>query len=332
MSAALDVLAGRGQWAVEQGDCLSVLRGLPDASVQVCACSPPYYGLRAYLPADHPDKGLEVGTEPTLAEYVERLVLIFREVKRVLHPTGTLWCNLADSYATNPGNGRGGEGVRRLLPLSGGVPHRSGRDRRGEAKPKDLLMVPARVALALQDDGWWLRSDIAWVKTAAMPESVTDRPTSAWEHVFLLSKRATYYYDAEAVKESAVSDHPSGNGYARPERLSVGGRGQEAPWVPPVDGKRNLRNYWLLGPEPLASDHYAAWPTEIPRRAILAGSRPGDVVLDPFSGSGRTGIVALRLGRRYAGIELSGYQADKSRARIEADCPMFNQPTEGAAG
>lgn len=337
-----DVLAGRAAWAVETGDALTVLRTLPDGCVQVCATSPPYWKLRSYLSADDPSKPLELGGDPTPQEYVARLVAIFREVKRVLRSDATLWLNLGDSYATNPGNGRGGEAVAGgHRGMTGAPPHRTAADKTGAGlKQKDLIGIPWRVAFALQDDGWYLRSAITWCKTAAMPESVTDRPTSATEMIFLFSKAARYHYDAAAVAEPALRAGDVGE---------FGGAKGRALVIPPGDPNyrngsqtwgrthetgptRNLRNFWLLGPEPLADDHYAAWPTEIPRRAILAGSRPGDVVLDPFSGSGRTGIVALRHGRRYVGIELSAYQAEKSRARIVADCPMWNQPTEGVPG
>lgn len=326
-----DVLAGRASWCVEQGDCLDVLRAMPDGVVQVCACSPPYFGLRSYLPTDHPDKAREVGLEPSLDAYVDRLVLIFREVRRVLHPTGTLWLNVGDSYGGN-GQHAGRKDNGRISTqkewVEYDIPVVNQRRVGDGIKPKDLLMVPATVALALRADGWWLRSSIVWAKTACMPESVTDRPTSAHEHVFLLSKRATYYYDSAAVAEPALNT----GGF----KVGVGAKdGPSFSMTPKPHGAdssvRNLRNVWLLGPEPLTDDHFAAWPTEIPRRAILAGSRAGDLVLDPFSGSGRTGIVALRLGRRYVGIELSGYQATKSRARITGDNPMFNTTAQPEA-
>lgn len=178
--------------------------------------------------------------------------------------------------------------------------------------------------MALQADGWWLRSAITWCKRAAMPESVTDRPTSATEMIFLLSKQARYYYDAEAVKEEAETAgdtrHLRTDNTAE-ARLSPSGRFVNGV---PQASTRNIRNYWLLGPEPLKGEHYAAFPTEIPRRAILAGSRVGDVVLDPFSGAGTSGLVALRHDRRYVGIELNPGYVEMSRRRIVSDAPLLN--------
>jgi DNA modification methylase len=378
-----EVLVGTRPWHVEQGDVLTVLRAMPANSVQVCATSPPYWGLRDYgLPpsvwggdpdCDHewgahekpkPGRGNKpgdfstssltnparqdeverpktagqfcrlcgawlgcLGLEPTPALYVEHITAVFREVRRVLRPDGTCWVNLGDSYAgswgaqSRPGYVDSGSTLEGGSMLSARqiaehpkTTQTGSLKRTPGLKNKDLIGVPWRVAFSLQDDGWYLRSAITWCKKACMPESIKDRPTSATEMIFLFAKSERYFYDHGAVKEESVSDHRSGNGYARPEQMSRGGRGQDAGWE--VQPTRNLRNYWLLSSEPLTDDHYAAWPTEIPRRAILAGSRPGDIALDIFSGSGRTGIVALELGRRYVGIELSDYQAAKSRQRI----------------
>lgn len=311
-----DVLANRRQWTVAQGDALEVLAGMPPESVQTACTSPPYYALRDY--------GVEgqIGLERTPQAYVARLVEVFREVRRVLRTDGTLWLNVGDSYnAYNGGAGpssalsRTQSDQRPQLATGFGLQVKS-------LKPKDLLLIPFRLAIALQEDGWWVRSDIAWCKRAPMPESVTDRPTSAWEHIFLLTKAARYFYDAEAVKEPSASDHSSGNGFVREHRLSYAGRGQTDQWQ--VTETRNLRNFWLLSPEPCADAHFAVYPTEIPRRAILAGSRPGDVVLDPFSGSGTTGLVALRHDRRYVGIELNEEYVALSERRIVGDAPLFN--------
>ncbi|MDO8672479.1 MAG: site-specific DNA-methyltransferase [Dehalococcoidia bacterium] len=236
-----------------------------------------------------------LGLEPTIDMFVEHMVEVFRDVRRVLRNDGTLWLNLGDSYnslASNQnGTGlttlEGGTGKiragnalmgRRFRPgagrADGVVDERGQRNRNGvscaELKPKDLCMVPARVALALQSDGWWLRAEVTWCKTSPMPESVTDRPTSATEKIFLFTKSSRYYYDAEAVKQSSVSDHPSGNGFKRDCRLSYDGRGQDEQWQPTP--QRNLWNYWVLGPEPCKEAHFATFPSEIPRRAILAGT------------------------------------------------------------
>lgn len=225
-------------------DALTGLAELPERSVHLCVCSPPYFGLRAYLDADHADKGRELGTEATPESYVENLVEVFRGVWRVLRDDGTLWLNISDSYA-------GGGG------LSPGL------------KPKDLIGIPWLLAFALRADGWTLRSEIVWAKKSPMPESIRDRPTSATEKVFLLSKKPRYFYDAVAVKETD-SGRSSGNGFVRPQRLSYGERGKDEQWQP--GGGRNQRNFWLLGPAAYKGSHFAVFPPEIPLRAIRAGS------------------------------------------------------------
>ena len=255
----------------------------------------------------------QIGLESTIAEYIANLVAVFSEVRRVLRDDGTFWCNIGDSYV-------GGQSAGSALAFKGkqGSNHGAmliGRPKINDGiKAKNLCLIPFRLALALQDDGWYVRSDIAWCKKAPMPESVTDRPTSAWEHIFLLSKNHSYYYDATAVKQPSMSDHPSGNGYARAESLSRGGRGSDQGWA--VTEKSNLRNYWVLGPEPFAGAHFATFPSEIPRRAILAGSREGDLILDPFVGSGTTIVTAMQAGRRSIGIEINPEYIEIAKRRI----------------
>ena len=207
---------------VLHGDCREVLKTLPDRSVQMVCTSPPYYGLRSYLDVDHTDKHMEIGTEPSPEAYIAELVAVFREVRRVLRDDGTVWLNLGDSYAGNGVNrnglsnsviGSGQDGACKQRAIAGNV-RSSVPD---GLKPKDLLMIPARVAIALQADGWYLRSDTIWHKPNPMPESCTDRPTSSHEHVFLLTKNARYYYDADAVREEsdpAQEDH--NRRYAKP--------------------------------------------------------------------------------------------------------------------
>ena len=218
-----------------------------------------------------------LGLEPTLALYLDHMVEVMRAVRRVLRADGTCWLNVGDSYS-NDGKWGGSSGGKHVPALHG----KTGVGRMKQTtglKPKDLMLVPARLAIRLQDDGWWVRSDIAWCKRAPMPESCTDRPTSAWEHVFLLTKSARYFYDAEAEKEEC---EPAEGGRARAalrgespyagadyKDYHEGRTGRHQSYQPPY---RNLRNFWLLGPEPFPEAHFATFPTEIPRRAILAGT------------------------------------------------------------
>lgn len=441
-------VGGDDRFTLLVGDARERLSELPDGIMQACITSPPYFGLRDY--------GVDgqIGLEGTPQEYVERLVDVFREVKRVLAGDGTLWLNLGDSYA-------GSWGTSALWGV----------------KPKDLLGIPWRVAFALQADGWCLRSDIVWAKPNPMPESVRDRPTRAHEYVFLLSKSewtgavepislsdvdaawlaamidgegtigigptskggyqgylciansnraileraqhitglgrvagtgkgtnrpvfrwqvnsrqaaavlyrirrfliakqrqadlvlalqethqryggnkkpqattnkqhalyeqckalnqgaeidvpanvahwrgGTYFYDHEAIKEPAVSDHPSGNGFKRPQSLSRQNKdgtpkGKDEQWAD-VGGKRNRRSVWHIPVRPFKGAHFAVFPEALVEPMALAGSRPGDLVLDPFTGSGTTAVVALRHGRRFLGIELNPEYADMARERV----------------
>ena len=243
----------------------------------------------------------QLGLEPTPELYVEHLVQVFREVWRVLRDDGVVWLNLGDSYAGS-GKGLGADGTvysgekqrtsrawgidrgKRNLPRWGGgnLPATDG------LKPKDLVGIPWRVALALQADGWWLRSDVIWNKLNPMTESVTDRPTKAHEYVFLLSKSARYFYDADAVKE------PTADGTAY----------------------RNRRTVWTIAAAPYSGAHFATYPPALVEPCIKAGSRKGDVIFDPFNGAGTTGVVAQRLGRRYVGVDLSLEYLHLARERL----------------
>jgi len=271
----------------------------------------------------------QLGLEQTPEEYVGRLVEIFREVRRVLRDDGTLWLNLGDCYSGSWGNYGGqyrGNGKQREIITGSRVvnPAYDGLERFRPPtsnppglKPKDLCMIPARVALALQADGWWLRQDIIWAKPNPMPESVTDRCTKAHEYVFLLSKSERYYYNAEAIAELATSgpagtvlkDQPRAMNSTPLLQSNRWGRKQEpvkqgAIGIP-KDGTRNKRSVWTVATTGYKGAHFAVFPPEIPRLCIMAGSPPGGVVLDPFVGSGTTAAVALSLGRGYIGIELN---------------------------
>ncbi len=325
------------------GDAKEQLRTLPDASVQCCVTSPPYWGLRDY--------GVDgqIGLEDTPDAYVERLVGVFREVWRVLRPDGTMWLNLGDSFANDGKSG---------------------------LKPKDLVGVPWRVAFALQGDGWWLRSDcieevelycpcgcgyvleeriwryapdrdIVWAKSQPMPESVRDRPTRSHEYVFLLAKAERYYYDAAAIREPAVAANYhdiTGPGYSAPGQTVQSGnrrdkqrghsrrhagfndRWDQMTKAEQMAGGRNKRDVWTVATRGYSGAHYAVMPEAIAETCILAGCPVGGTVLDPFAGSGTTLAVANRLGRHAVGIELNPTYAKL----IDQRCSQLSWVTGGA--
>ncbi len=260
------------------GDCLSILPSIASESIQCCVTSPPYWGLRDY---DHP---AQIGAEHSPEDYVQNLVQIFREVRRVLRKDATLWLNVGDGYARNGGTGNHGPNAvvgntKKLIQKRNcKVPDCWG------LKDRDLMGLPWRVAFALQEDGWILRSRITWIKKTAMPESVRNRPSNATEEIFLFVKSPQYFYDSNAVREQSGA---------------------------------NLRNYWILGPEPHANGHPATFPGELARRCILLGSRVGDTILDPFGGSGTTGVAAVELGRKSILIEINPDFVNKGKERAK---------------
>jgi DNA modification methylase len=287
----------------------------------------------------------QIGLEATLAEYVQTMVEVFREVRRVLRDDGVLWLNLGDSYSSNTkSDNRTPEERSRTSTLG---PNRDGLGGGNSAhiavsfgthhietglKPKDLMMVPARVALALQDDGWYLRSDVIWHKPNPMPESVTDRCTSAHEHIFLLTKRSRYFYDADAIREpleasTLIRDQsPRGrkqNGGGSWESMNGIRHTMELGDMSSNPAGRNCRNVWTMATAPYKEAHFATFPPELPRRCILAGSKPGDTVLDPFAGAGTTLLVADQLGRDAVGVELNPDYAALIERRLKEDAPMF---------
>jgi DNA modification methylase len=272
------------------GDALTVLKTVQYESVQCCVTSPPYWGLRDYGVAG------QLGREKTPDEYVTNLVAVFREVRRVMDATGTLWVNLGDSYS-NIGKWSGASG--------GKIPG---------LKPKDLIGIPWMVAFALRADGWYLRSDIIWHKPNVMPESVKDRPTKAHEYLFLLTKSQYYFYDANAVAEPVVRGY-AGSTFTR-GKTNVAGLGRVSLKARVEKETRNARSVWTIATRPYKGAHFAVFPEDIPRRCILAGSRPADVVLDPFAGSGTTCAVAKAMGRRFLGIELNADYAPLFDKRI----------------
>ena len=306
-----------------QGDCKQVLATLPAGSVQCCITSPPYWGLR-----DYQTDG-QLGLEPTPEEYVANIVAVFRAVRRVLRDDGTLWLNLGDSYASDM---KSSGGPTPKQTSNAGSFYEPRKLQHG-LKPKDLVGIPWRVAFALQADGWYLRQDIIWHKPNPMPESVTDRCTKAHEYIFLLTKQPKYYYDNEAVKEAGnyepATRDKSAEGYtadyAFGDRFSSGARQYG------VAGKRNKRSVWTVTTKPYKGAHFATFPLDLIEPCVLAGSKPGDTLLDPFNGAGTTGVVAMRHGRRYIGIELNPDYLEMSRKRIQLvrdsiTMPMFTEP------
>jgi len=294
------------------GDCLTVMREWPDQCVQTCVTSPPYWGLRDY--------GVDgqIGLEQTPEQYVARLVDVFREVRRVLRDDGTLWLNLGDSFAKAGESGLGLHGESSTT----GKPNPYATIKKqipGNLKPKDLIGIPWRVAFALQADGWYMRSDIIWSKPNPMPESVTDRPTKAHEYIFLMSKNARYYYDAEAIKEPAhnwgTRDRSNFRGGTEDPLLKhYGLQGSDE------DGQtRNRRSVWTVATQPFSGSHFATFPPKLIEPCILAGCPEDGIVLDPFAGSGTTVLTALRLHRNAVGIELNREYCTLRQGEIDAE-------------
>lgn len=311
------------------GDCRESMRQMISEGVQVqmCVTSPPYFGLRDYGHAG------QLGLEATPAEYVAAMVEVFALVRELLAEDGVLWLNLGDSYAANRGyqvpDGKVGD-----------VGNSKGSKVPDGLKPKDLIGIPWRVAFALQEAGWYLRQDIIWAKPNPIPESVTDRCTKSHEYIFLLSKNANYYYDADAIAEPSTEFARAktgvkfgGNNHCPDTRLQSGKE-----WTPKMGGggtsfaghsgnfradgspltgpTRNKRSVWTVTTKPFKGAHFATFPPALIEPCILAGSKPGDVVLDPFFGSGTTGQVAQHLGRRWIGCELNPNYAPLQNERL----------------
>lgn len=318
------------------GDVREKLAELPDESVHCVVTSPPYWGLRDY--------GVEgqIGLEGHFKTYVMELVHVFAEVRRVLRFDGTAWVNLGDSYA-NDGKW-GGETGGKQAYLDDANRKRVGREKRTTGlKEKDLVGIPWRVAFALQDDGWYLRRDIIWHKLNPMPESVRDRPSTAHEYLFLLTKAPRYHYDADAIMEpvtgGAHARKPGPNSRASVDRVPEPRKGITPKSALPGSGikanssfhaatgdlvnARNKRSVWSLATEAFREAHFATFPPALIEPCILAGCPKGGTVLDPFGGAGTTGLVADRLQRDAILIELNPEYAAIARRRIEGDAPMF---------
>ena len=259
-----------------EGDAITVLRDTPSGTFRCCVTSPPYWGLRDYGICD------QIGAEDTVEEYVTKLTRVFSEVRRTLADDGTLWLNLGDSYTSGGRTWRANDAKNPARAMDYRPPTPAG------LKPKDLIGIPWRVAFALQADGWYLRADIIWHKPNCQPESVKDRPTRAHEYLFLFSKSERYYYDYASIRELT-------NGGTR---------------------LRNKRSVWSVNTEPYPGAHFATFPPALVMPCVEAGAEAGDLVLDPFFGSGTVGEACLRLGRRVYGIELNPEYAELARSRL----------------
>lgn len=336
------------------GDCRDVLPSMDGGSVNCVVTSPPYFGLRDYG-ADG-----QMGLEPTPDAYVNALVALFRDVRRVLRDDGTLWLNLGDSYAaarggthmpaSTLGGGAGGktiDGDRVNQGRKDG--YTPSRDSHAIGlKHKDLIGIPWRVALAMQADGWWLRQDIIWHKPNPMPESVRDRCTRSHEYIFMFSKSAKYYYDAGAIAEPAIysglkNQSPSGykdaksfdgkhsdkqRGHGR-RHAGFNDRWDKTEKSEQCSGTRNKRSVWTVATRPFSGAHFATFPADLITPCILAGCRAGGTVLDPFGGSGTTGLVADRLGRNAILIEINPNYSAMAADRIKDDAGLFSRVAAG---
>ncbi len=266
----------RNRSGVIVGDARELLRTFPAESFRSCITSPPYWGLRDYGVVD------QIGAEMDLDLYIKHVTTVFREIRRVLTADGTFWLNIGDAYTSGNRTWRDADKKNRARGMTYRPPTPNG------LKPKDLIGIPWRLAFALQADGWYLRSDIVWYKPNCQPESVKDRPTRSHEYVFLLTKSEDYFYNREAGREPSLTD----------------------------GSKRNKRTVWSINTEPFPEAHFATFPPRLIEPMILAATEPGDLVLDPFLGSGTVGVVCQRLRRDFVGIELKPEYADIALNRL----------------
>jgi len=323
---------------IKFGDCRDLMRQwvAEGVKVQTCVTSPPYFGLR-----DYGHDG-QIGLEQTPEEYVAKMVEVFRCVWDVLSDDGTLWLNLGDSYAAQRGgtpmpaetlaggvSGRGDKVAKRGRE-SAYLPHRNAASL--GLKHKDLIGIPWRVAFALQSDGWYLRQDIIWHKPNPMPESVRDRCTKAHEYIFLLSKSDRYFFDSEAIAEEAKykpgGSHDDVKQGGFKDKGEIPGSGQRS--FRAIRETRNKRSVWSVATRSYKGAHFATFPPDLIEPCVLAGSKPGDIVLDPFMGSGTTAQVALQHGRQYLGCELNPEYGPLQEKRI-ADARERNRAVPGVA-
>jgi DNA modification methylase len=309
-------------YEIKVGDSLEVLKSMDDESVNCCVTSPPYWALRNY---DHDG---QLGQEHTPEEYVDKLVEIMGEVHRVLRSDGTLWLNLGDSYVGSGAKGQWKDPKNKKG--RNGQSEKANNNKVAGLKPKDMVGIPWRVAFALQADGWWLRSDIIWHKPNPMPIPVNDRPTSCHEHIFLLSKSQKYYYDKDAIleplKDPNKKDGPNcsgfgGNKHAKNKDKTLNNAYSGSLYDATKLKGKNKRDVWTISTSSYKEAHFAVYPPKLIEPCILAGCPDDGIVLDPFSGSGTTGVVAMNNGKNYIGIELNPEFAELSHQRIKDQVP-----------
>ena len=325
---------------IYQGDSLATMKTWPDAFVQTCVTSPPYFGLR-----DYGHEG-QVGQERTPEAFVSKLVEIFSEVKRILRPDGTLWLNLGDSYNNYAGNRGAGNGISKNTHQAMQQKPRGYGLSVKNLKNKDLIGIPWMTAFALRSDGWYLRDEIIWAKPNPMPSSIKDRCTRAHEHIFMFSRSPRYHYDHKAIRTPLKATSIAQNldaqaGSNRPESKANGamkavcfggtkksGEGAESytgrtktgnTWDPGTDPGATKRSVWTVTTRPFKGAHFATFPADLIEPCVLAGAPRGSIVLDPFMGAGTTGMVAARHGRRYLGCELNPAYVKMADDRITAE-------------
>jgi DNA modification methylase len=312
------------RYRIIEGDCIKGMKTLPDGCIHTCITSPPYWGLRDY---GHED---QLGAEKTPDEFVMNMVKVFREVRRVLRDDGTVWLNLGDSYAGYHGN--------KQVPDDQAPSNKNGyvENMRSSTvgicglKQKDLVGIPWRVAFGMQADGWYLRQDIIWHKPNPMPEAVTDRCTKAHEYIFLLAKSQRYYFDNEVIREPSVTPTDGRGSWEQrkkdghPMRYGMANRGDgfKMPSISAPNGGRNKRSVWTITTKPFRGAHFATFPKDLIEPCVLAGCPEGGTVLDPFTGSGTTCVVALNHNRRFIGTELNPDYIKIATERISDEAPM----------
>ena len=315
---------------IEFGDCRETMRKWASEGVkaQTCVTSPPYFGLR-----DYGHDG-QIGLEETPEQYIAAMVEVFRCVRDVLADDGTLWLNIGDSYNNFSSQMGPGQAVHGREKLNGKPDVKAKKRGVDGLKEKDLIGIPWMLSFALRADGWYLRQDIIWHKPNPMPESVRDRCTKAHEYIFLLSKSEKYFFDSKAMREPAVSGSTGTaasfkrTGSKREQLIPNQGYGTHRPDREDIEYNetRNRRSVWTVATRPYKGAHFATFPPALIEPCILAGSRFGDVVLDPFMGSGTTAAVALQHGRQYLGCELNPDYGPLQQERIEAQRNLFNAP------